>query len=323
MVSKGAILDQLRALKYFIKVVDTGSFTKAAEQFSVPASSLSRRIADLEKALGATLLKRTTRVVTLTEIGERYYQQVSSIVQSLEITDESVRTYQSTPMGVLNISSTVGFGEQILLPLLDEFSERYPQITLNVILSDELTTLAYDQVDIAIRGGYAPDEHVVAIKLMDNRFIAVASPDYLEQQGMPTNALSLRHYQGLYFKTPTGPLPWLCEIQGQWQDISAPAHLITNNTDWLIQKALQGKGILMLPRWALVDKLEAGELVELTLEPAITVTQNPNLGLFLLYQKQRYRVPKLKAAIDFLVARIKTMEESQDKNLANTIYHIE
>lgn len=298
-------MDQLRALKYFVKVVETGSFTKAAVLFSVPPSSLSRRVADLEKNLGATLLKRSTRVVTLTEIGQRYYQQVSEIIHSLELSDESVRTYQTTPMGMLNISSTVGFGEQVLLPLLDEFALLYPQITLNVNLSDELSTLTRDEVDLAIRGGYAPDERVIAIKLMDNNFIPVASPSYIKKSGDLSDALALKHHQGLYFKTPVGPTPWLCEINGQWHDVSGPSLLITNNRHWLLQKAIAGEGILMMPRWAFEPYLQSGELIELTINPQITVTRNTNLGMFLLYQKQRYQVPKVKAAVDFLVARIK------------------
>ena len=300
-------MDQLRALKYFVQVVETGSFTKAATFFSVPPSSLSRRVADLEKSLGATLLKRTTRVLTLTEIGQRYYQQVSEIIKTLEVTDESVRSYQTTPMGMLKISSTVGFGEQILLPLLDEFSTLYPKITLNVTLSDELTTLGRDEVDLAIRGGYAPDERVVAIKLMDNNFIPVAATSYLEEFGYPIDALHLKEHQGLYFNTPVGPTPWLCEIKGQWRDVSAEPYLVSNNGDWLLQKAIAGKGILMMPRWALSRFLASGQLVELDIKPRLTITQNANLGLFLLYQKQRYQVPKLKAAVDFLVARIKAI----------------
>jgi len=302
-------MDQLRALKYFVKVVETGSFTKAAALFSVPPSSLSRRIADLEKNLGATLLKRSTRVVTLTEIGQQYYQQVSEIIRSLELSDESVRTYQTTPMGVLNISSTVGFGEQVLLPLLDEFSRLYPQITLNVNLSDELSTLARDEVDLAIRGGYAPDERVIAIKLIDNHFVPVAAPNYIKKAKDFSDALSLKQHRGLYFKTPVGPTPWLCEIKGQWHDVSAPPALITNNRLWLLQKAMSGEGILMMPRWALDPYLASGELVELTINPPLTVTRNPNLGMFLLYQKQRYQVPKVKAAVDFLVSKIKHQYE--------------
>lgn len=302
-------MDQLRALKYFVKVVETGSFTKAAELFSVPASSLSRRVADLEKSLGATLLKRTTRVVVLTEVGQRYYQQVSDIIRSLEVSDESVRSYQSTPMGVLNVSSTVGFGEKVLIPLLDEFALLYPQITLNVTLSDELTTLARDEVDLAIRGGYAPDERVVAIKLMNNEFIPVASQRYINEFGYPHDAADLRKHHGLYFKTPVGATPWLCEVKGQWQDVSAPACLITNNAQWLLKKALNGQGILMMPRWALSGYLGADKLIVLNIHPKLSITQNPNLGIFLLYQKQRYKVPKLKAAIDFIVERVSAFNE--------------
>ena len=298
-------MDQLKALKYFIKVVDTGSFTKAAAHFSVPPSSLSRRVADLEQSLGATLLKRSTRVVSLTEVGKSYYQQVSEILSQLALSDEAVRSYQATPMGVLNISSMVEFGERILLPLLDEFSALYPQITLNVSLSDELSTLARDEVDLAIRGGYAPDERVVAIKLMDNHFIPVAAPSYLQKFGVPKNALQLKQHKGLYFKTPTGPIPWLCEIDSQWQDVSGEQVLVTNNGKWLIEKAIAGQGILMLPRWVLTPYIESAVLSELTIKPALSITQNPNFGVFMLYQKQRYQVPKVKAAVDFLVAKIK------------------
>lgn len=299
-------MDQLRALKYFVQVVETGSFTKAASMFSVPPSSLSRRVADLEKSIGATLLKRSTRVVTLTEIGQRYYDEVSEIIKSLEMTNESVRAYQTTPMGVLNISSMVGFGERILLPLLDEFSALFPQITLNVSLSDELSTLGRDEVDLAIRGGYAPDERVIAIKLMKNDFIPVASPAYIEQYGAPTDALNLKQHRGLYFKTPVGPTPWLCDMNDQWQNVSGSAMLITNNGPWLVQKAIEGIGILMMPRWVVDAQLQTGELIELSIKPRVSVTQNTDLGVFLLYQKQRYQVPKVKAAVDFLVENIKT-----------------
>ncbi len=298
-------MDQLKALKYFVKVVETGSFTKAAKILSVPSSSLSRRVADLEQSLGATLLTRSTRSVNLTEIGQTYYQQVREILASLAYSDELVRSYQSTPMGVLHISSMVGFGERMLLPLLDEFSALYPEIMLNVSLSDEVTMLVRDQVDIAIRGGYAPDERVIAIKLMENNFIPVAASSYLQEYGTPVTALELNKHKGLYFKTPTGATPWLCQIKGQWQDVSAEAVLVSNNGRWLVDKAIAGMGILMMPRWALNPYLVSGELHELHLKPPISITQNANLGLFLLYQKQRYQVPKVKAAVDFLIAKVK------------------
>jgi DNA-binding transcriptional LysR family regulator len=298
-------LDQLRAIRYFSKVVEMGSFTKAARTFNVPPSSLSRRVADLEKSLGAALLKRSTRIVKLTEVGQIYYNDIQKILNQLEQSNETVRCYQATPMGRLRISSMVAFGEKILLPLLDEFSALYPEIVLDVSLSDELSTLGRDDVDIAIRGGYAPNERVLAIRLMDNGFIPVASPCYLEKHGMPNNALALKEHNGLYFKTPSGPTPWLCNMNGQWHDVSGPAVAISNNGPWLVKKACEGEGILMSTRWALASLIESGKLQELKFSNALAITQHADMAVYLLYQKQRYLVPKVKAAVDFLVEKIK------------------
>jgi len=298
-------LDQLRAIRYFSKVVEMGSFTKAARTFNVPPSSLSRRVADLEKSLGAALLKRSTRIVKLTEVGQIYYNDIQKILNQLEQSNETVRCYQATPMGRLRISSMVAFGEKILLPLLDEFSALYPEIVLDVSLSDELSTLGRDDVDIAIRGGYAPNERVLAIRLMDNGFIPVASPCYLEKHGMPNNTLALKEHNGLYFKTPSGPTPWLCNMNGQWHDVSGPAVAISNNGPWLVKKACEGEGILMSTRWALASLIESGKLQELKFPHALAITQHADMAVYLLYQKQRYLVPKVKAAVDFLVEKIK------------------
>ena len=297
-------MDQLRAIRYFSKVAETGSFTKAASIFAVPPSSLSRRVADLEKNLGATLLKRSTRVVKLTEVGQIYYNQIQDILNQIEQSNETVRSYQAKPMGQLRISSMVGFGERILMPLLGELSELYPEIILDVSLSDELSTLGRDDVDIAIRGGYAPNERVLAIRLMDNEFIPVAAPGYLAEMGTPKKVMELRHHNGLYFRTPNGPSPWLCNIDGQWHDVSGPAVAVSNNGRWLAEKAIAGQGIMMAPRWALTSYVECGELEELFFDRVLHITQNTDLAVYLLYQKQRYLVPKVKAAVDFLVARI-------------------
>ncbi len=298
-------MDQLRAIRYFSKVVETGSFTKAAKAFDVPPSSLSRRVSDLEKSLGATLLQRSTRIVKLTEVGRVYYNDVQQILNQLEQSKETVRSYQTTPMGRLRISSMVGFGEKILLPLLEEFSALYPQIVLDISLSDELSALGRDDVDIAIRGGYAPNERVLAIRLMDNEFIPVASPSYLEKYGIPEHVMELKEHRGLYFKAPAGPTPWLCYVDEQWHDVSGPVVAMSNNGPWLAQKASNGEGILMSTRWALASYLESGALQELTFEHELAVTQHADMAIYLLYQKQRYLVPKVKAAVDFLVEKIK------------------
>ena len=301
-------MDQLRALRYFCKVVETGSFTKAAESFSVPASSLSRRIADLEKSLGANPLKRTTRVVQVTEIGRTYYEQVQDVLAQLASSDESVRAYQASPTGTLRISTMVTFGEEILMPLLDEFKHRYPEIILDVSFSDELSTLSRDEVDIAIRGGYAPNERVQAVRLMDNEFIPVASPEYLATNGTPKKATDLRAHHGLFFRTPHGPSPWLCEQDGQWLDVSGKIFSISNNATWLRGQVALGQGICMAPRWLLKQDLQSGVAQELMIRPQLRVNQNKDMAIFLLYQKQQYRVPKVKVAVDFLIDRIQSQD---------------
>lgn len=307
-------MDQLRAIRYFSKVVETGSFTKAAKAFGIPPSSLSRRVSDLEKSLGATLLKRSTRLVKLTEVGQVYYNDMQLVLNQLEQSKETIRSYQTTPMGRLRISSMVGFGEKILLPLLDEFAARYPQIVLDVSLSDELSTLGRDDVDIAIRGGYAPNERVLAIRLMDNSFIPVAAPRYLDTHGVPSHPFELRAHKGLYFKTPLGLTPWLCHIDNQWHDVSGPAVAISNNGAWLTKKVCAGDGILMSTRWALASHLQSGALQELKFEHPLTITQHADMAVYLLYQKQRYSVPKVKAAVDFLVEKLKVADARYIKN---------
>ena len=247
-------------------------------------------------------------MVKLTEVGQVYYNDVQQILSQLEQSKETVRSYQTTPMGRLRISSMVGFGEKVVLPILDEFSALYPQIVLDVSLSDELSTLGRDDVDIAIRGGYAPNERVIAIRLMDNGFIPVAAPSYFTKHGMPSTAMELKNHSGLYFKTPTGPTPWLCYIEDQWHDVSGPAVAISNNGAWLAKKACNGEGVFMSTRWALASYLESGALQELIFEHDLAITQNADMAVYLLYQKQRYLVPKVKAAVDFLVEKITTID---------------
>jgi len=306
--TKGCFMDELKAIRYFIKVVDLASFTHAARYFRVPTSSLSRRVSDLEKQLGASLLTRSTRVVKLTEIGHQYYQEMQPLLAQIEKSNEAVRHYQAKPMGKLRVSAMTGLGQKIILPLLDEFTEIHPDITLDVHLSDAISSLANDQVDIAFRGGYAPNERVTAVKLMDNDFIPVISNAYIARFGKPKHVTELTQHRGLYYRTPKGHTPWFCELEEQWQNVSPKIQLCCNEGAWLIDKAIKGEGLLMLPRWVLLPYIEAGDLIELEFEHKLSVSTNPDIGIFLLYQKQRYHIPKVKAVVDFMVARLKGIE---------------
>lgn len=298
-------MDRLKALQYFVSVVETGGFSAAAKHFNVPPSSISRRISDLEADLKVELLKRTTRTIALTEVGEIYFKEVKAILQQLLQSDEAVRAFKKAPVGRLKINSMVGFGERVLFPLLDEFSECFPDVTLDLVLSDEVSKLSRDDVDIAIRGGFAPDERVVAVKLMENQFIPCAAPGYLQQYGVPISTVELLKHRGLFFKTPMGPTPWLSEIEGQWQEVSGTPVLISNSGKWLVKKAVEGKGILMIPRWVIQSHLDCGELVQLKFEQPLDITQSDQFGVYMLYQKSAYHLPKIKAAVDFITAKVR------------------
>ncbi len=298
-------MDQLRAIRYFIEVAEQNSFAKAAKKFDVPASSISRRVSDLESYLNTQLLIRNTRNVKLTELGQQYYHQTSRIVDELDKQHRLLKDAQQRPSGKLNISSMVGFGERHLIPMLDEFQQQYPDIELNVILSDTLTKMGRDEVDIAIRGGYAPDERVVAIPLMDNSFIAVASEQYLSSYGMPQTTMELPAHRGLFYATPQGSTPWLTQVDNQWHDVSGKSVCSSNHGQWLINQAIEGKGILMLPRWVLKPHIDNDELVELTFDQPLTITQIPNFAVYLIYQKLDYTIPKIKVAVDFIRGKMR------------------
>ncbi|WP_114417507.1 LysR family transcriptional regulator [Marinospirillum perlucidum] len=301
-------MDQLKAIHYFIAVAEEGSFTAAARRFRLPPSSISRRVADLEKHLGVQLLLRSTRLVRLTEMGQIYLQTIKPLTQQLAATHEKLSSYQRQPSGLLKISAMVTFGEQLLLPLLDRFNQQYPQIQLDVHLTDTLSALDYDDLDLAIRGGTAPNTRVLAHRLMDNHFYPVAAPAYLETAGYPKTARELAQHRGLYYRTPQGPTPWLAYLDGQWVDVSGPRVAVSNHTPWLLQKALAGEGILMLPRWASAHLIQRGELLPLQFSDPVRISRSPSNEVYLLYQPQRFEVPKIRVAVEFILQEMQKLE---------------
>lgn len=222
-------MDKLRALQYLVKVADTLSFSRAAKAFGVPASSISRRITDLEADLGVQLLHRTTRTVRLTEVGALYLEQVRAGIAQLNDAEELVAQRSNTPSGTLRISTMPGYGRLLLLPALQDFGERYPQIVLDVHLSDTLVDLGRDQIDIAIRGGRQPQDRVVARKLDPNRFILAASPQYLATMGTPRTLDDLQGHRALMYRGPNAVIPWQGLDEEGWREIPVTPAFISND----------------------------------------------------------------------------------------------
>jgi DNA-binding transcriptional LysR family regulator len=299
-------MDKLRALHYLLKVADTLSFSRTAKAFGVPASSISRRIADLEAELGVELLHRTTRTVRLTEVGALYLEQVRRGVAQLNDADDLVGRRGSTPSGTLRISAMPSYGRLLLMPALQDFGERYPDIVLDVHLSDALVDLGRDQIDIAIRGGHLPQERVVARKLDPNRLVLAASPQYLRTMGTPRTLDDLQGHRALMYRGPHAVLKWLGRDEEGWREIPAAPAFISNDGTSLVAMACRHRGLVLLSEWGLKDYLDRGELTEVTLDQPVSLSRAGEMGIYLLYLQTRYRAPKVRVAVEFLVKRLQT-----------------
>ncbi len=297
-------MDKLRALHYLVKVADTLSFSRAARAFGVPASSISRRITDLEAALGVELLHRTTRTVRLTEAGALYLEQVRAGLTQLDDADELVGQRSSTPSGTLRISAMPGYGQRLLMPALQDFGERYPEIVLDVHLSDALVELGRDQIDIAIRGGRQPQDRVVARKLDPNRFVLAASPQYLQKAGTPRTLEELEGHRALMYRGPNAVIKWQGLDEDGWREIPVTPAFISNDGASLIAMACRHQGLVLLSEWALTDYFRRGELMPLTLDRPVSVGRGGEVGIYLLYLQTRYRIPKVRVAVEFLIERL-------------------
>ena len=178
-------MDQLRAIHYFIKVAELGSFIEASRVLGVPASSVSRRLQDLEAELGVTLLSRTTRTVRLTELGQLYLDRVRPTVDELRYTNELVKNHLASPSGTLRISAITGYGEYRLVPALRRLRRQFPDLVVDLDLTDQLMDLTSDDIDIAIRVTASPPERAIARRLNSNNYVLVAAPAYLEARACP------------------------------------------------------------------------------------------------------------------------------------------
>ncbi|MGY5451283.1 LysR substrate-binding domain-containing protein [Agarivorans sp. MS3-6] len=297
-------MDKLRALHYFAHLAESGSFTQTAEAFSVPPSSVSRRISDLEALLKQQLLQRSTRQVKLTELGALYYQQILPALHGLSDAEDLLKQQQQHPSGMLSISAMPSYGELCLAPVLNKFSQLYPDIILDLHFSDQLSNLRRDQIDIAIRGGKAPDERIVAKRLSENRFVLCASPKYLALHGQPTSPEELNLHPCLRYRSPELVLPWLYKAQQQWQELQPPIRLISNHGATLVNAALAGEGIALLPEWGISEQLAQGSLVKFDVGQDIRVSKADSTGIYLLYQGLKYQIPKIRVAVNFLLEQL-------------------
>ncbi len=298
-------MDKLRALKYFVNLANTLNFSTTAEHFGVPSSSVSRRIKDLEAELSATLFERTTRTVQLTDLGKVYLLEVSTALQSIEMADELVGAQSKSPTGMLRITAMPAYGERFVLPALEKLRGLYNNIDFDVNLTDQVINLASNDADIAIRSASTLPDNVVARRLCDHQFVLVASPEYVSNNGAPKTSTDLTDRAVFMYRTQHGTLDWLTSREGVWQPLKLNPKFVSNYGQSILDNVLAGRGLALLPNWGVAQDIKADRLLVLELEDGPLSTRgNNSLGMYLLYHPPKFRLQKIRVAVDFLVAEL-------------------
>jgi len=271
------------------------SFTAAAHKLDTSVAQISRRVATLEERLAVKLFHRTTRKVTLTEAGQLYYTQCKHLVEGLELAELAVTQMQSTPKGLLRITAPVTYGEQRIAPLLHQFLEKYPQVDLDLMLTNQKLDLIELGVDVAIRLGRLQDSSLVAKKLSSRQLYVCASPKYLERYGEPHTLSELSSHQCLVGSVDY----WRFQNQKSEKSLRIHGRIHCNSGIVLLDAAKRGLGLAQLPDYYVQDALDSGELVEV-----LSDYRDVREGIWALYPQNRNLSPKVRLLIDFLAEHL-------------------
>ena len=278
-------MDTLQSMQVFRQVVDRGSFTRAAEALGLSTAMTSKHVRHLEQHVQARLLNRTSRRLSLTEVGAGYYRQCVQALDALDEALQSARQGTVQPQGLLKITAPVWCATAYFAGLLAEYRAAYPQVTLSLHLDSRHTDLVAHGMDLALRVTAQPEPNLIVRPLTRIHFDWVASPLYLQRHGVPTRNAPLAEHAAL--------LPDYVDM-----DIGAPLAAQSNNALMLHQLALAGLGLACLPHWLTADDLAQGRLVRLALG------ETSDLTLYAAYMDRAYLSAKVRSLIDFLAARL-------------------
>jgi len=287
-------------MEAFVRVADSRSFSEAARRLRLSKSVVSRQVSALETQLGARLFHRTTRSLSLTEVGQAYYERCSRILAEIEEANLSVSSLQTEPRGKLRINAPMSFGILHLAPLLPSFLARYPQIDIDMAMNDRFVSLIDEGFDVAVRIGKLEDSSLIARHLAPARRVVCASPAYLAAHGAPQTPADLADHCCLTYSNRTTPDEWSFQtVEGQRWPVEVHGRLRVNNGDALRDAALGGVGLVTLPSFLVGRDLQAGTLV------AVLGEYLPqDLAIHAVYPHNRHLSPKVRAFVDFLVEHI-------------------
>jgi len=283
-------MSKLERISTFIKVVEEQGFAAAARVLNISAAAVSKQISALEKSLGVELLRRTTRHLQLTELGQQYYAQCKQAIKQLEEIETSIIWGKSQPSGSLRITSNRYFADNFILPRLKEFLSQYPQITLHLELAERFPDLLQEEIDILFGVSMQGSADLMCRKVANTRYVLCASPDYLAKYGTPRLPDDLKNHRYItHSMRKPGDVLSFAEHK-----VHLEPQLWLNDAKAMLTSALQGVGIVKLHEYMVKEALAKGELIELLAEYS-----EPDLPVYLYYQPSRYLLPKIRCFIDF------------------------
>ncbi|MFT5755549.1 MAG: DNA-binding transcriptional LysR family regulator [Alteromonadaceae bacterium] len=290
-------MGQLEDMTIFLRVVESGSITKAAEQMNIAKSAVSKRLASLEHKLGTKLINRTTRMSSLTEAGQRYYQRSKVIIDEVEELNSQTSSSKRALAGTLNIAVPLSFGLSHLAPALDLFLKQHTDLKLNINFSDQKIDIVEQGVDLTFRIGQLDNSNLQARKVAPIKHVLCASPEYLKAHGEPKSPSELKQHKVLkYGGTDQSGLKFT--KKGEEQTVYLDPHFIANNGDFLKSLAESHHGITFLPTFIVWQSLATKSLV-----PVLTEYQMPTMYAYAVYPPNRHLPLKVRSLIDFLVER--------------------
>lgn len=279
----------------FVFVAENESFTLASKKMDISTAQVSRQISALEKRLNIKLFYRTTRKVSLTEEGRIFYQHCRGVLDGLDAAERAVTNFQSKPQGKIKLTAPVTYGEQQVLPLINDFMKQYSDIEVSVFLSNQNISLVEGGYDLAIRVGKLSDSSMMAKKLGSRTNFICASPDYLDKQGIPYSLSELNQHSCLL-----GTLDyWHFKEAGKEKNIRVKGRIRYNSGYGLVDAALKGLGIVQLPDYYVQEYIASGELMTV-----LDQYREPEEGVWAVYPQNRYLSPKIRLFVDYLAEHL-------------------
>jgi DNA-binding transcriptional LysR family regulator len=290
----------MTSMATFVKVVESGGFSAAARTLGMSPSMVTAHVQSLEERLGVRLLNRSTRRVSLTEVGHAYYERCSQVLADVEDADQIAQALQSTPRGTLRLNTSIAI-PPLLAPVITEFVALYPEVSINLTMTDRMIDLVEEGFDLAVRNMSVPDSSLVVRRVATYRFVVAGAPSYLAARGAPKQPADLAHHNCLVYSHSAWGNEWRFAAPNGEQSVTVRGNLQANSDNALRLAAVHGQGLALAPSFLLIDEIKAGRLI-----PVLTEFLQTENAINAIYPHRHHLSAKVRSLIDLLARHFHT-----------------